>query len=148
MPEIDRISLIGGKTDASRVPFVRMKGVPHPFPLKRLGDGVNRLFALALALVHAKGGLLLLDEIENGIHYSLQENVWTFILEISRRLDIQVFATTHSWDCVVAFQSASASYGAQEGLLTRLERRNGRIVVTQFDESDLKVAEREQIEVR
>ena len=77
MPDIERISLIAGKIDPSRVPFVRVKGAAHPFPLKRLGDGVNRLFALAL--VHAKGGLLLLDEIDNGIHYSLQESVWTFI---------------------------------------------------------------------
>lgn len=146
MPDIERISLIAGKIDPSRVPFVRVKGAAHPFPLKRLGDGVNRLFALAL--VHAKGGLLLLDEIDNGIHYSLQESVWTFILEVSRRLDIQVFATTHSWDCVVAFQAACAAYGAAEGLLTRLERRDGSVVATQFDESDLEVAAREEIELR
>lgn len=148
VPDIDRISLIASKTDPSRVPFVRLKGAAQPFPLKRLGDGVNRLFGIALALVHAKGGLLLMDEIENGIHYSLQEGVWTFILEISRRLDIQVFATTHSWDCVVAFQSASIGCGADEGMLTRLERRGGRIVAIQFDESDLGIAAREQIEVR
>jgi len=37
----------------------------------------------------------LIDEIENGVHYSIQEDLWHFILEVSKRLDVQVFATSH-----------------------------------------------------
>ena len=59
-------------TPMSRIPFVKIESFEEPIPLRALGDGVNRLFGIALALAHAKDGLLLIDEIENGIHYSVQ----------------------------------------------------------------------------
>ena len=61
-----------------RVPYVKIQSFDFGIPLRSLGDGVNRLFGIALALVHAKGGLLLLDEIENGIHYSVQADLVAF----------------------------------------------------------------------
>ena len=147
-PTLDRVSLIGTKDDRGRSPFVKLSTGESPIPLRRLGDGVTRVFGLALALVNSKGGVLLIDEIENGIHYSVQESLWRFILDVSRRLNVQVFATSHSWDCLKAFQKATLACQSEEGILTRLEVADGSIRASQFDEPELAIATRENIEIR
>ena len=77
-----------------------LNGFPRPVPLGSLGDGMRRLFALANALTNATNGFLFLDEIDTGLHYSVTADMWKLVLETAVHNDIQVFATTHSWDCV------------------------------------------------
>ena len=85
--------------------IVQAEGHPQPVaPSLTFGDGMNRLFGIALSLANAEGGLLLVDEFENGLHYSVQLDVWRMIFGLSQKLNIQVFATTHSTDTVKAFQ--------------------------------------------
>ncbi len=67
---------------------------------------------------------------------------------MARRLNVQVFATTHSWDCIEAFQKAAQVDIQNEGMHIRLESKKGKIVATLFDEKELGIATREQIEVR
>jgi AAA15 family ATPase/GTPase len=136
-----------GQDTSNRVPFVKVENFEDPMPLRALGDGINRLFGLALALVSAKGGLLLVDEIENGIHYSVQGDLWRLILETAGRLNVQVFATTHSYDCIKAFEEASRE-SEEEGVLIRLARKGDRTLVGEFDERELEVAVDGDIEVR
>jgi hypothetical protein len=156
-PEIERVAMKGpgGRIDrvsqapesANRVPFAKVESFEEPIPLRALGDGVNRLFGLALALVHAKDGLFLVDEIENGIHYSVQPDLWRLVFEMATRLKVQVFATTHSYDCVKAFEEA-ARENEEEGVLVRLARKGDRTLVGEFDEGELKIAVEGEIEVR
>ena len=77
---------------------VRLKDIPNPIPLQSLGDGVQRILTLVLALVNAKGKMLLIDEFEAGLHHSIQEKMWELVFEYAKQWDIQVFATTHSED--------------------------------------------------
>ena len=128
--------------------MVVLNGKSERIPLRRLGEGMNRLFGLILALVNAKNGVCLLDEIENGLHFSIQPEVWRLIFEVARRLNVQVFATTHSWDCLTAFQEAASENEDEEGLVIRLVNKNGRIRVTFFDEKGMKVIVREGMEIR
>jgi AAA15 family ATPase/GTPase len=113
-----------------------------------MGDGMVRLFNLALALVNSKGGILLVDEIENGLHYSIHEKLWELVFKTARDLDVQVFATTHSWDCIEAFQRAACEDTSSEGYLIRLGWRRDDIVATVYDENDLAIVTRDHIEVR
>jgi len=69
-------------------------------PLGSHGDGMRRLLALSLALIQSEGGVLLVDEIDTGLHYSVLGRMWQLVVEAARRTDVQVFATTHSSDCV------------------------------------------------
>ena len=115
--------------------------------MKSVGDGVNRLFGLALAHVNARDGFLLIDEIENGIHYSVQADLWRLIFQTASRLNVQVFATTHSYDCIKAFEQAASDH-KEEGVLIRLAKRNDEIVVAEFDEEELNIAVEAKIEVR
>jgi len=97
--------------------------------------------------VSINGGLLLVDEIETGIHYSAQQDMWRLIFQMARRLNVQVFATTHSWDCIEAFQEA-AQEDESAGMLIRLQERDGQITPTLFDERELSIVTRRQLEVR
>lgn len=131
-----------------RIPVVKLAGSDEPLPLYSLGDGMLRTLGIALALVNAKDGLLLIDEFENGLYYTVQPDIWQFIFQVAHRLNVQVFATTHSWDCIEAFQKAAAADQGDEGLLIRLESIQDDIVPTIFDERQLGIATRERIEVR
>ncbi len=78
----------------------RLEGISRPVPLGSMGDGMRRLLALSVSLNRAQNGILLIDEIDTGLHYSVMIDLWKLIVENARRLNIQVFATTHSWDCI------------------------------------------------
>lgn len=132
---------------------VKLTDVPRPVPLNSLGDGMLRVLQLALKLFPAKGGLLLIDEFENGLHYSVQEKVWALLFEMAKRLDIQVFATTHSWDCIESFTKVAVARQDVDGVLFRMGRSvrtsdNGRIIATVFDEAALANITQADVEVR
>jgi predicted ATPase len=124
--------------------LVRRRGTRRRETLASLGDGMQHLFALALGLAQARGGLFLADEIENGLHYSVHEAMWRFIATTAARLGAQVVATTHSWDCIEGFQAA----GIEDSLLIRLDRRGEDTFAVLFDERDVAIATRQSIDVR
>jgi predicted ATPase len=151
-PEVERITLVSSpEQSGKRIPVVKTTGLDSPIPLRSLGEGMSRIFGIALALVSAKDGMLLIDEVDSGLHYSIQPDMWRLIFQVARRLNVQVFATTHSWDCIEAFQEAAQEHGQGEGMLVSLRRKRDeeeQVVAILFDEKELEIVTREQIEVR
>jgi hypothetical protein len=147
-PTVRRLSFRSTENHQGPVPYVRVSGVVQPIPLARLGDGAIRALGIGLALVNSQNGCLLLDEVENGIHYSVQPNLWRMIFTTAKRLNVQVFATTHSYDCIRGFQQAASENEEVEGQLIRLLEHEGQIVPTTFDERDLEIATRRNLEAR
>jgi predicted ATPase len=142
-----------GRPSFERSAKVKLSDVPRPVPLNSLGDGMLRVLQLVLKLFPAKGGFLLIDEFENGLHYSVQEKVWALLFDMAEKLDIQVFATTHSWDCIESFTNVAIARQDIEGVLFRMGRsvRNsdkGRIIATVFDEVALANITQADVEVR
>lgn len=147
-PDIEAVSMIGGEGPRkSRIAVVRSRTLSRRVPLGSYGDGLNRIFGIILSLVNARDGLLLIDEVENGIHYSVQLELWRAIFQLSKRLDLQVFATSHSWDSVESFQKV-AGEEPESGALIRLTRKGDDIIPVLFREEELAVATRDRIEVR
>jgi AAA15 family ATPase/GTPase len=146
-PDIERISFVG-EGDRKRIPLAKLSSHPQPVALRSLGDGVDRLLGIALSLAHASGGVLLIDEVENGIHFTAQERLWELIFRLAHQLDTQVFATTHSWDCIEAFQQAAAIDENEEAVLVRLDVHEDAVSPTTFSERELAIVTRERIEVR
>lgn len=147
-PDIEAVSVIGGKNgNGSRTVIARSRHFKTPVSLRTFGDGVNHLFGIILSLVKASGGVLLVDEIENGLHHSILPEVWKVIFRMAGELNVQIFATTHSWDCVDSFQKAANDH-PEVGVLARLTAHGGRIIPTLFNEEDLSVIASERIEVR
>jgi hypothetical protein len=150
-PGVERINLVGSQGDGERIALAKMAGVANPLPLRSLGEGMNRLFGIALALVSARDGILLVDEVDSGLYYSVQPDLWRLIFRTARQVGVQVFATTHSWDCVAGFQQAVREDGRGKGLLLSLREKKGEpgnVVAITFDSRELTIATREQIEVR
>jgi len=146
--DIVGVSMVGGEMPRERrTAIVRSKRIPYPIPLRSFGDGLNRLFGIVLSLVNAKDGLLLIDEFENGLHHTIQADTWRTVFKIAKDLDVQVMATSHSWDAIEAFQTA-ARETQEKGVLIRLSRKDDEIISTVFDEDELAIATRERIEVR
>jgi hypothetical protein len=145
------VDAVGVLLDSSgRHPSIRVRhpNFSRPHPLKSLGDGTGRLFGLTLALVAAKNGILLIDEIENGVHYSVLVSLWKFIAKVAKRLNVQVFATSHSLDCIKAFHEVTALDDGIEGVLNRVESRRGVMRASLFDEDKLDRFLDEGIELR
>jgi len=92
--------------------------------------------------------ILLVDEVENGIHYTVLSQLWRFILRLAELHDVQVFATSHSWDCIRGLQEASADTSDADVMLIRLERGPKMTKAVLFDRKELSVVTRDAIEVR
>jgi predicted ATPase len=142
----------GSRRDFQRRAIVKLSNVSRPVPLNSLGDGMLRVLQLVLKLFSAKGGFMLIDEFENGLHYSVQQKVWTLLFEMAEKLDIQVFATTHSWDCIVSFTKVALNKDC-DGVLFRMGRSarthdNGKIIATVFDEAALDDFTQADMEIR
>ncbi len=106
----------------------------------------------ALFRQHQKGTnrkpLLLIDEIENGLHYSVHAKLWEFILRVAADQDIQVVATTHSWDCICGLKEAVARTPNADAMLIRLERTADKDKAVSFSQDELDIITRDEIEVR
>ena len=117
--DVERVAVVGDDMAypgrPGRRAVVRLRGQNRPVPLRSLGDGALRLFGVALALANSRGGFLLIDEAENGIHYSLQRRFWNMILRTAHGNNVQVFATTHSSDCIRGFAQAATEFEDAEG---------------------------------
>jgi hypothetical protein len=71
-------------------------------PLYIFGDGLKRTLVMALALLNTAKGVLLVDEIETSIHVSALSRIFSWLIETCRRLEIQLFVTTHSLEAIDA----------------------------------------------
>ena len=154
---VNRVAVVGDNVMGDSVLFlghrgrrivVRLKGYKRPVPLASLGDGALRLFGVALALANSRGGFLLIDEAENGIHHSIQRDYWRMVLQTAHENNVQVLATTHSWDCVTGFAQAATELEDVEGVLVRLSRSNGELRAIEYPEQELAIAAEQGIEVR
>ena len=148
--KIEEIVLVGRKQYIT--PILIYADSDERIPLKSMGDGTIRLFQMILAMVNARGGTVLIDEFENGLHYLLQPRIWDLIFRLAKQLSVQVFATTHSWDCVHGFQTVMSQHN-EEGRLIHLgygAKRGDReqIVATGYVKDELQLAEQADLEVR
>ena len=118
-PRIKRLATIA----ASPMPMLYADvGLSRLVPLGFMGDGVGRLLSMALAFHNARNGTLLIDEIENGLHHTVMCDVWKNLHWLSKRFNVQVFATTHSYECMVAARDAFAAAEDDALLIHRLGR--------------------------
>ena len=102
---IQEIVKVGDSRDSTFILIYRDS--EDRLPLNSMGDGITHLFHIILGLVNARGGILLIDEFENGLHYEVQQKIWELIYDLSDLLAVQVFATTHSRDTISALKQVA-----------------------------------------
>ena len=137
---------IGGRRERQAV--VKQRDSNRSVPLKSFGDGALRLYGVALALAYSNNGVLLIDEVENGLHHSLLQGFWRMVLGAALQNNVQVLATTHSWYCVRGFATEAAENDGVDGVLIRLDKDEKSIRAIEYSEEELTIAARQGIEVR
>src|SRR5260370_12316576 len=123
-------------------------GLSRLVPVPLMGEGVGRLLSILLAIFLTPGGIILIDEIENGLHYSVQKKVWQAIGHACREAEVQVFATTHSWECIQAAHHAFKESGPYEMRYYRLDRIKDSIDVKSMVGVMLSRIDRSVLEIR
>ena len=111
VPDIDSIHfLTSGRLSGGGgiVVGLRTEGSRHP--LGTFGDGMRRLLLLRLALANNADSYVLVDEIDTGLHWTVMAGMWRLVVEVARNSGLQLFATTHSHDCILGLASMIKSY--------------------------------------
>jgi len=81
-------------------------GLPELVPINVMGDGIRRLLSIIVTIANQKNGFVFIDEIENGFHHKTLKILWQAIFDTAREYNVQIFATTHSYECIKSFQEA------------------------------------------
>lgn len=132
-----------------------INGIPQLFintankllPIQFSGDGINKLLYIVLSIMDAKDGMLLIDEIDTGFHYSMYQDLWKIVSGVSRDYNCQVIATTHSFENIVgAVEGVKDS--PEEFSYYRLGYDKGDLKSFRYSYDLLKSALRSDMEVR
>jgi len=163
--ELDLLGKSGIVVDALRkeFPYIReisiqvVSGVPTlhatvtfadlKIPLGLLSGGINKLTGILLAVALKPHGIVLIDEIENGLHYDHLRTIWSSLLNICKQQNTQIFASTHSQECLNA--ALETIRGNEDDFaLIRTERPEGRCKAQAFGGRQFQSAIEQNIEVR
>ena len=151
-PDVERIAFLssGGtrRPNATEGVVVKLRDSDMRMPLGSMGDGIRRMLALTLAVSKSRNSVLLVDEIDTGLHYSVMSSMWKMIIESAARNNTQVFATTHSQDCLtsLAWLCESEPHIASQVSLQRLHK--GADSTVHYSAQELASVIQRRIEVR
>ncbi|MFA0758719.1 MAG: hypothetical protein NOOUEUKL_001385 [Candidatus Fervidibacter sp.] len=126
-----------------------LEDMKRMLPLQLMGEGMIRLTDLILNIANAPNGIVLVDEIETGFHYSVLPKVWQAIAQVAREMNTQIFATTHSRECLIAAHQAFSESDLYDFRLFRLEfDPEGEIRAVAYDRELLEFVLEQDWEVR
>lgn len=97
-----KFKVMGGET-----PQCKVKGRNDYQDLNEFGDGLKHYISIICSLYACENWYLFIDEIDNGIHYTQLDKLWEIILVTSKKFNVQVFATTHSKECIESYVRVS-----------------------------------------
>ncbi len=127
-------------------------GLEELVQINVMGDGIIRVLSLVVMIASMKNGCVFIDEIENGLHYETLEIIWKTIFKVAKKYNVQIFATTHSYECITAFQKAFEfdlqPQAPDEIRLFRIEKQTDKHIVHKMTNENLKVILKDEWEVR
>ncbi len=129
--------------------FVRLAQHEGPsLPMSMMGEGFQRCFEIGVSAVGGNRAMLFIDEIDNGLHYSALTPVWRWLANVSAKRDLQVFATTHSEECINAASRAFAEANDDGLRVIRLDRRQDKTVAAVYNRDLVETAIAADVEIR
>jgi energy-coupling factor transporter ATP-binding protein EcfA2 len=127
--------------------YAGLRYLKQKLPIGYLSAGINRFVAMLSAVLLRGKGVVLIDEIENGLSYRIFQALWKYLLKFAAENDTQIFASTHSLECVRALLPAMQEH-ENDFTLLRAERINGSSLVTPVQGKFLEAAIDQGVEVR
>jgi hypothetical protein len=128
--------------------FASLVGRREKLPVALISDGVNKLLSMLLAIASFPQGMILIDEFESGFYYKRLPSIWESVYAFARFNEVQIFATTHSQECLRALVPVLQK-NAQDFCLLRAERPTpDDSIVVRFEGDDLLSALSKDGEIR
>ncbi len=127
--------------------FVDVPTLSEKIPAGLVSSGVNKLLAMLVGIVQQAKGIIIVDEIENGVYYDLLPKMWKALYECCKEYEVQLFASTHSLECLRAAGSVSKGHENDFSLI-RTGLENGRCIVHQSSGLNFRRAIEQHIEIR
>lgn len=119
-------------------------GLDRLVPINIMGDGVRRMLSIIVTIADVKNGIIFIDEIDNGFHYSVLKMMWNAIMETSHQYSVQVFATSHSEECIKAltasYYSTSPLFNDTDIRLFRIEKHDKKHRAVAYDHEVLETS--------
>ena len=119
--------------------------LPQLVPLALYGGGIARIARIILPMCSVENGIVLIDEIETGIHYSSLRKMWQVIDRASEEFNVQVFATTHNYECI---EAASEALSSDSLRYHRIDQKEGGSACVTYPPEDFPSAFKHNLEVR
>lgn len=125
-------------------------GIERLVPIQIMGDGIIKLLSILATIANAENGIVLIDEIENGFHYSVLDKLWESIYDAAKQYNVQIFATTHSLECAKSFNNVQASKLLKEDTLRlyRIEKIKDEFEIFKYDSEILESSFESNWEIR
>lgn len=113
-----------------------------------MGDGIRKALILIAAIFNVQNGILLIDEFENGLHHSSMDIVWQAVIEAAVQNNVQVIATTHSYECIQSYSKNMEEKNRSDMAVIRIDRKNGKHKAVKLNGEDLHIAIENDWEIR
>jgi hypothetical protein len=152
-PQIERIAFLSSRpyyryNPSSGGIYIRLRNLDKRIPLGSLGDGIRHLFTLFVAVGRAPNGYVMVDEIDTGLHHSVMADMWRALIATAQRLNVQIFATTHSLDCVrsLAWLANTQPNLCESVRMHRVDSERSSTVV--YGPDEISIAAEQHVELR
>jgi energy-coupling factor transporter ATP-binding protein EcfA2 len=154
-PAIQRVASAGSEQALATLHYsprggivVRLKDISDRVPIGSMGDGIWHVLGLALFVVQCRNGILLVDDVDAGIHHTVMDEVWKFLYSAARKYNVQIFAVTHSRDCYKSLATISDDAVSEHSDVTIQRIERGRELAVAYTEQEIIAAAQHDIEVR
>lgn len=97
-------------------------GLPSLLPVTLMGQGIEKILAIITTISSIENGFVLIDEFENGLHHTSMENLWAVLFKLCEEQNVQLFVTTHSYECIESFINKAKD--ENQLAILRLERNS------------------------
>lgn len=147
-PKIKSLSVVA-TVDSTQI-YAEVDGLSKKIPISLMGDGVGRILTIGLALLTTKNGIVLVDEVENGLHFTKLPALWKAIHSACKSANSQLISTTHNYECLVAASNVLSNLDDKCFAYARVDRQKStnKIVATQYSGEELNKALAAEYEVR
>jgi len=115
--------------------------------LQLVSSGIYKIVTILLGCASLRSGVILIDEIENGIFYEKYELVWAVLYKFAKEFGNQIFITSHCAECLESLVPVMEN-SADEFSLLRTERENGNCIVRHISGTSMKAALKRGSEIR
>jgi len=128
-------------------------GLASYIPVNVMGDGFRKVLALVTSLYECKNGMLFVDEIDNGLHYSALKTVWKALFKSAKEYNVQLFVTTHNLELLTSLNALLEDNSYLENrndimCYTIRKYPNDEMIAYAYDYENMKIAIEQEIDMR